>query len=231
MIDTVQVVGAHARVPGHAAVGARIGDLHPPAAAPAANEALQQRGALARGAAALAATDHVGTQPLAGGQVLVPGHIAGMVIGDADRPLLERHLHRAATHPPVISEVLLGAGAAEHERARIRRVGQQVVHRPIARPDPPHPPLADRAPRQPLPLGDQLGDDLASGPQPPPQAEHPLDRVTNLLISGQRDRPVLVTVKADRQVLLELAALGLVAQPAVQPRADQVQLRLAPSCP
>ena len=149
-----------------------------------------------------------------------------MVIGDADRPPLQRHLHGAATHPPVISEVLLGAGAAEHERAGIRRVGQEVVHRPIARPDPPHPPLADRPPRQPLPLGDQLRHDLPRRPQPPPQAQHPLDRVTDLLIGRQRDRAVLVAVKPDRQVLLKLAALGLVAQPAAQPGADQVQLIL-----
>src|SRR5450755_2009804 len=103
----------HARISGHATIRAGVRDLHPPPAPSAANDALQQRGALARGAATLAATDHVRSQPLAAGQVLIPGHIAGMVIEDADRPLLQRHLHGAATHPPVISEVLLGAGAAE----------------------------------------------------------------------------------------------------------------------
>ena len=87
-----------------------------------------------------------------------------MVIGDADRPLLQRHLHRAPTHPSVISKVLLGAGAAIHERAGIRRIGQEVVHRPIARPNPPHPPLTDRPPRQPLTLGNELHHDLPCGP-------------------------------------------------------------------
>jgi hypothetical protein len=48
----------------------------------------------------------------------------------------------------------------------------------------------------------------------------------NLPISRQRDRPVLVTIKTDRQVLLELATFGLVAQPVAQPSADQVQLGL-----
>jgi hypothetical protein len=67
-IGAVQVVGAHAGIARHAAVGARIGDLHPPAAGAAADDALQQRPALAGGAAGLAAADHVGPQPLARGQ-------------------------------------------------------------------------------------------------------------------------------------------------------------------
>src|SRR5664279_2402937 len=54
---------AHARIPGHATVRAGVRDLHPPAAPSAADDALQKRGALARGAATLAATDHVRCQP------------------------------------------------------------------------------------------------------------------------------------------------------------------------
>jgi hypothetical protein len=50
--------------------------------------------------------------------------------------------------------------------------------------------------------------------------------VAHLLVGRQRDRPALLAVKADRQVQLKLAALGLVAQPTVEPLADQVQLRL-----
>ncbi len=48
-------VAAHACIAPNAAVGARIADLHPAAAVAAAHQALQQRGALAGGAAALAA--------------------------------------------------------------------------------------------------------------------------------------------------------------------------------
>ena len=55
-----------------------------------------------------------------------------MVLGQADRPLFERQLDRLDPHPPVGVEVLLLAGAAEHERARIGGVGEEVVHRPIA---------------------------------------------------------------------------------------------------
>ena len=118
------------------------------------------------------------------------------------------------------------AGAAEHERARIGRVGQEVVHGAIAGARPAHAALADRPARQLLALGDQLADDLARRPEPPPQHEHALDRVPDLLIGRQHDPAVLVAVEPDRQREAQLAARGLVAQPAVQPRADQVQLGL-----
>jgi len=88
----MQVMRAHARIARDTAAGARRGDLHPSAALTAAHQSLQQRAALARRAAALAGLDHVAAQPLAGGQIIVPGHIAGMVLGDADRPLLDRQL-------------------------------------------------------------------------------------------------------------------------------------------
>ena len=50
--------------------------------------------------------------------------------------------------------------------------------------------------------------------------------MTDLLIAGERDPLVLVAVQPDRQREPQLAALGLVPKPAVQPRADQMQLRL-----
>jgi hypothetical protein len=50
--------------------------------------------------------------------------------------------------------------------------------------------------------------------------------VSDLLVSGERDPPVVLTVQADRQNQLKLAATGLVAQPALQAGADQVQLGL-----
>jgi hypothetical protein len=50
--------------------------------------------------------------------------------------------------------------------------------------------------------------------------------VPDLLVGRQHDPAVLVAVEADREVQGQLAALCLVAQPAVQPGADQVQLGL-----
>jgi hypothetical protein len=51
--------------------------------------------------------------------------------------------------------------------------------------------------------------------------------VAHLLVGRQHDAAVLVAVQADGEVLLEFATLGLVAQPAVEARANQVQLGLA----
>ena len=48
-----------------------------------------------------------------------------------------------------------------------------------------------------------------------------------LLVGAEHDPAVVIAVKPDRQILLKLATLRLVAQPASQPRADQMQLRLA----
>lgn len=148
-----------------------------------------------------------------------------MVLGQADRPLLERQIDRPPAHPSLFVEELLLAGAAEHERARIRRVGQERVHRPIGRGRPPHPPRADGASRQPLPLITENGDDLTRRAVPPPQLEDAADRVADLLVGCQHDPAVLVTVQPDRKAQLELAALRLVAKPAIQPGADQMQLR------
>ena len=150
-----------------------------------------------------------------------------MVIGQADGPLLDRDVDAADAHLSVLVEPLDDALAAEHERAGIRRVGQDVVHRPIARARPPDPALPDRAARQLLPLGDQLQRDLPRGAERSPQAEHPVDRVTDLLVRAQHYPVVVVAVQPDRQRQAQLAARGLVAQPADQSRADEVQLRLA----
>ena len=58
-VGVMHHVAAHARIPADLAAGAGICDLHPSAAATAADQPLQQRGALAGGAAALAARSHV----------------------------------------------------------------------------------------------------------------------------------------------------------------------------
>jgi hypothetical protein len=149
-----------------------------------------------------------------------------MVIGDADGPLLERQLTDVATDA-AIAERFLPSRATEHERARIGGVSEEVVHGGIGRPRPAHPPLAGPPARQQLFLSDQHGHHLAGRAVPAPELEHAPDRVTHLLVDGERDLAVLVTIQTDRQGQLQLAARGLVAQAALQPGADQMQLRLA----
>ena len=100
------------------------------------------------------------------------------------------------------------------------------MHRAIARARPDPPPLPDRAPRQLLTLGDQLHHHLPRRPNPPPEREHRLDRVPHLLVRAQHDPILVVAIQTDRQRKAQLATFGLVAQPSVQPGADQMQLRL-----
>ena len=86
----IQLAAAHAAVVRDERLAA-VADLHPPPAAPAADQPLQQRPALARGAAALSARrTPVGAQPLLIGEVALEGDVPGMVILDADVPLLAR---------------------------------------------------------------------------------------------------------------------------------------------
>jgi hypothetical protein len=98
------------------------------------------------------------------------------------------------TRSALVIEALLLAGLAEHERARIRRVGQEIVHRSIARSRPSDPAWSDRAPRQLLPLVDQFHHDLACRTLPAPEREHALDRVPGLLIGAEHDPVVFVAV-------------------------------------
>src|SRR5262249_43981062 len=147
-------VADRAQVPRDVAAVARIRDLHPSAAAPAADQALQQRVALAGGAASLPAGSHVRGELRSRGEVLIPTDIAVMVLGQADGPLLDRQLDHLDADPTLAIEALLLARLAEHERSRIGGVGEEVVDRPIARSRPPDPPLPNGPPRQLLPLSD-----------------------------------------------------------------------------
>ena len=71
-----------------------------------------------------------------------------MVIGEADRPFLDRDINPADAHLAVLVDALDLPLAAVHERARISRVGQEVVNGAIARACPPDPSLPDRAARE-----------------------------------------------------------------------------------
>jgi hypothetical protein len=93
-----------------------------------------------------------------------------MVLGQADGPLLRRHLDVADADTAVAINGLLAALKAEHERTDIRRVGQEVVHRAIARASPPDPALPDRAARE-LHAPDRIRD----ADRPPRQATKTFD--------------------------------------------------------
>ena len=149
-----------------------------------------------------------------------------MVLGQADGPLLDRHLDGGGLDLARGVQALLLAGAPEHERPGIAGVGEEVVDRRIVRGRPPHAPLADPSARKLLAVGDQLADDLAGRPQPAPQLEDTLDRVAHLLVGRQHSPAVLVAIESDGEVHPQLATLGLGPQSAVQAGADQVQLGL-----
>src|SRR5207248_2600333 len=95
---------------------AGVRDLHLATAPSAAHQSLQQRASLACGAAALPARGHVRSQPCSGREVLIPADIARMVIGQADRPLLDRDINSADTHLIVLVDTLDLPLAAIHER-------------------------------------------------------------------------------------------------------------------
>src|SRR5207253_532986 len=170
-IGAVQVTATHAGVARRAAVAARVGDLHPPAAAAAAKQTLQQGGALTGGTAALATRPRVRPQPLARGQVVLPADIAGMMLGQADSPLLERHVDALHPDTTVRADPLLLARAPVDEGAGVGGVGEEVVDGAVGRPHPADTPLADPATRQLLAPVDQIGHHLAGRAEPVPERE------------------------------------------------------------
>jgi hypothetical protein len=87
-----------------------------------------------------------------------------MVLGQADRPLLDGQLDRLDADLAVGGDALVLARLAEGERPRIRGVGQKVMHGAIARARPADAALPDRSARQPLTISDQLHQNLARGP-------------------------------------------------------------------
>jgi hypothetical protein len=149
------------------------------------------------------------------------------MVGDADLPLGPGDLPGPLDHTAVGADPLLGPGAAEHERARIDRVGEQVVHCGIGR----------RRPRdgagpgwpawQPQPVTAHAQQDLPGAAELLEAAEHRRDRLDDGLVGADDHPPVGVVVEPNRQAAAQLALGGLVAQPRRQPAADQVQLRLA----
>ncbi len=227
-LSAIELLGAGAQVTRAVAVGPRVAGLHQPTAFAAAQPALQQRRAFTRRAATEAAWGApVLAQPggvdLEGGPVDEPG----MVVGDQHRPLITRQQHGALHELARRVDTFLGAGAAEHERPCIDRVGEEIVHRRIGRRRPVHPPAAGRAARNQQPVATQRQQHLPPGAQLGEAAEHRRDRLQHGLVRAEHHCAALVVVEADRQPLAQLTAGGLVPQTSGQPGADQVQLGLA----
>ena len=80
---------------------------------------------------------------------------------------------------------------------------------------------------EPQPFGGELLDDRVRGAGLLKASEQVLDRRAHARVRVERDVPELVIGKADRQPDAQLAAGGLREQPALQPGADEVKLRLA----
>ena len=149
-----------------------------------------------------------------------------MVLGDQDPPLRDRRLDLRDLHTPLGVDRLDRPVAPIRIRARVVRVGQDLVHSTVIGRLPPDPPLGDPAAREPLPLGRQLGNDLPPRAAPVPQLEHSPDRAAHLLINAEPDLAILIALQPDRQRQPQLATGRLVLKPTTQPGADQMQLRL-----
>ena len=105
----------------------------------------------ARRAATLTGRARVRQQPPLGVQVLLPGHVSGMVLGDQDPPLRDRRLDLRDLHTPVGVDRLDRPVAPIRIRARVVRVGQDLMHSTVIRRLPTDPPLGDPPAREPLP--------------------------------------------------------------------------------
>jgi hypothetical protein len=146
-----------------------------------------------------------------------------MVIGDQHGPFLARQQPHPNDHSPRSVDAFFGAGAAEHERPGIGRVGQEVVHRWIGRPRPGDPARSVAAPRQQQPVLAQGQQHLAGRAEFVEPAKHRGDRLDHRLIRRDDHPVVLVVVQPDRQALPQLSLGGLVLEPRGQPGADEMK--------
>ena len=133
-LAAIQLLGAGAHIARAVTFGSGVAGLHQPAALPAAQPALQQRRAFPRAPP----PDPRGARQFCRSRAVLasiggPVDEPGMVIGNEHRPLLAGQQHGALHHLAGRIDAFLGAGAAEHERPGIDRIGEQVVHRRVGR--------------------------------------------------------------------------------------------------
>ena len=195
-----------------AAAGARVGRAHPPRAAPAAQEPLQQRLSLAR-CGALARGGGVAGDLVKDLLVLLEGDVRLVVVEDQRVPALARHRHHRHSRTAVLADAPLRLAAAERVRARVGRVGEHLVHGAVGRLDPLDLPLPAAA-RHKQPVLAQRQHHLANRAQLREPPEHVRDRLPHGLISADHDLAVGRVVIAGRQLDVQLALGRLVASPA-----------------
>ena len=155
------------------------------------------------------------------------------MIGDEDLPLLTGQPPASLAQHATGVKVAFLAGPAVDIRAGIGRVGQRRVHRVVGRLDPGD---LRRAAAQ-VPGGLQrpaqalLAQPQPGGPHRPAHREPVEDRSDDTgdrLVGVPADLPVMLAPdQPDRQAAAQLPAGCLVADPALQPCAQHVELRLA----
>ena len=226
-LGAIELLGAGADIAGAVAFRPGVAGLHDPPAPAAAQQALQQRGALPWGAAAVSARrPPVRAQPGGVGLVFLPGDESGVMAGDQHRPLLAGQLPHSADHLPGGVYPFPDAGAAEHERPGIGGVGQQVMHCRVGGRRPADPPRAGPPAGQQQPVFAQRQQHLAGRAELIEAPVNRRDRLGHRLIRGEDHPAVLVVVQPHRQALPQLTTCGLVPQALGEPGADQVQLGL-----
>ena len=152
------------------------------------------------------------------------------MVGDEDLPLALGQLAAAGARHAVGAEVAPLAGLAEHVGASVGGVGEHVVHRVVGRLHP-----GDLLAAQVAGRLQREAQALLAQPQPHPAhrpghrepVEDRGDDAGDGLVRVPADLPVGLTPhQPDRQPAAQLAAGGLVADPAVEAGAQDVQLGL-----
>jgi len=227
-----ELAGAGAVVAGRGFGRAVVVDGELAAAGPAGGQPLQQRAALPDRAGARLVRPRAGVGADAGlvGLVGVPVDEPAMVLGDEYLPLALGQLAAAGAQHAILAEAAPLAGLAEHVGAGVGGVSEHVVHRVVGRLDP-----HDLLSAQVSGRLQRKAQTLLAQPQPHPAhrpghrepVEDRGDDPGDGLVRVPADLPVgLAPHQPDRQPTAQLAAGGLVADPAVEAGTQDVQLGL-----
>ena len=206
-----------------------VADRHPLAAGAADDDALQQRRSLTGGSGATllaAVSGGVRRKRLLVALVLVEGDVSGVRVGDQHRPLVAWLEHGAGVAVDV-GELL---ASPIEVRAGIAGVVQREQHEVVTQRLPVG--LAGVRPSrgvsagEPELVGGELLDDGVRRAGLLEAFEQVRDRAAHLGVGVECHVAELVIGQADGQPDAQLAAGGLGEQPALQPCADEVKLRL-----